>query len=129
MANKRKKKPPSRIKYEQANPVVSTRVTKAIRSRLRELEQSEGVSMADVIKAGLGLIEIKVRAEEEVRREADDKGWERGNEEASNLYAVTYPCSKCGKEMTVYTDEEKKAIRKFMISSGWHHGDCSDPYE
>jgi hypothetical protein len=124
MTSKQRRRSPSRIKYEQANPVVSTRVAREIHSRLRALEQSEGVSMADALKVGLGLIEVKVRAEHEIRQKAYDQGWEKGVEEACNIFMVTYPCSVCGKEMTVSSEEEKKDIRRFMINSGWHHGDC-----
>jgi len=129
MASKQRKKSPSRIKYDQANPIVSTRVPREIHSELRALKHTKGVSMADILKAGLGLYEVKVRAEKEVKQEAYDKGWEKGNEEASDLYTVTYPCSKCGKEMTVENDDEKKAIREFMINAGWSHGDCNDSLE
>ncbi len=80
--------------------------------------------MAEVLKAGLGQFEVKVRAEEKVRQDGFDEGWEKAIEAASSLYAVTYSCSICGKEMTVQTEEEKEAIREFMTSSGWCHGDC-----
>ena len=127
MAEKQKGSSPSRIKYEQANPVVSTRVAREIHSRLRALEQSEGVSMADVLKAGLGLIEVKVRAEHEIRQKAYDQGWEKGIQEACNAFLVTYLCSVCGKEIEVTTDAEKRAIRTYMRQYGWGHADCVDP--
>lgn len=129
MAKKQRGNPPSRKRYETSHPVISLRTDEEIRNGLREAKEKKGMSCVDVLKVGLGLTELTIRAEEEIRQQAYEAGWERGNEVASNLYAVTYPCSKCGKEMTVDTDEEKKAIRKFLTSSGWHHGDCSDPYE
>ena len=129
MAKKQRGDPPSRKRYERSHPVISLRADKEIRNGLREAKEKKGMSRVDVLKVGLGLTELTIRAEEEIRQQAYDEGWEKGIQEAMDLYAVTYPCSKCGKEMTVYTDEEKKAIRKFLTSSGWHHGDCSDPYE
>ncbi len=81
--------------------------------------------MADVLKTGLGIIEVKVRSERDIRQEAYDQGWEKGIDEACDIFMVTYPCSKCGKEMTVSTGDEKKAIRKFMTENGWQHVDCS----
>ena len=128
MSNK-KKKSPSKERYDKNNPVTSFRLSKEDGDFSLAMRKKEGMSHAAVYRVGLGLIKVKVKAEEEVRREAYDKGWEKGIEGAFNLYAVTYPCSKCGKEMTVDTDEEKKAIRKFLTSSGWHHGNCCDPYE
>lgn len=121
-----KKKPPSRKRYEEAHPVFSVRVPKEIDDRIQAVKEKEGLSNTDILKVALGLIEVKVRAEEEVRREAYDEGWEKGVNEAWDLLEVTYPCSKCGEELTVDTEEEKKAIRKFMIDSGWGHTDCTD---
>ena len=125
---RKSKRSPSRIKYEETHRTFSFRVSKELYDRLEAVKKAESLSNTDIVTAGLGLYKVKVKAEEEVRREAYDKGWEKGNEEASNLYAVTYPCSKCRKEMTVTTDEEKKAIREFMVANGWQHCDCSDPW-
>lgn len=129
MAKKHKNSPPSRRKYELANPVVSCRVPREIYDRLQLLRKSAGVSMADVLKAGLSLYEPKVRAEKEIRQEGYDKGYDDGYEKATDsawdLWAVTYPCRKCGKEMVVDAQEEKETIRKVIIASGWGHGDCN----
>lgn len=129
MAKKQRGNPPSRKRYDTSHPVISLRTDEEIRNGLREAKEKKGMSRVDVLKVGLGLTKLTIRAEEEIRRQAYDEGWEKGIQEAMELYAVPYPCSKCGKEMTVETDEEKKAIRKFLTSSGWHHGDCSNPYE
>lgn len=127
MVKKQKGSPPSRRRYEEVNPVASCRVPRKVHERLEAVKKSTGASMAKVLMAGLGLFEVKVRAEEEIRQQAYDEGWEKGVNSTWDLLAVTYPCAKCGKEMTVTTEEEKKAIRKFMIASGWHHGDCNHP--
>ena len=82
------------------------------------------MSNTDILMLALDPIEIKVRAEEEVRQSAYDEGLEKGISEAVELYMVTYPCSICGKEIEVTTDEEKKAIRTYMREHGWGHADC-----
>lgn len=122
-----KRKPPSREKYERENPVVSFRAPKEIYGSLQVVKEKQGKSYLDIMKAGLGLYEVKVRAEEEVRREAYDEGFEEAANIACDAFLVTYPCSKCGKDITVDTEEEKKAIREFMINAGWSHSDCSNP--
>jgi hypothetical protein len=124
MARKHKSSPPSRRKYEQANPVISFRVPKEVYDRLLQVQRS-GVSRVKVLKAGLGLYEPVVRAEEGIRQQGYDEGYEKAADTAFELWAVTYPCRKCGKEMRVDTEGEKKAIREFLIASGWGHGDCS----
>ena len=128
MAKKRRRNPPSREKYEKENPVVSFRVPRTDNDRFIAIREKLGMSHGDVYKAGLGVIEVKVRAEEEVRQEAYDKGWEDGIEAAEGLYAVSCPCSKCGKKKTVTDEDEKKAICRFMMANRWHHADCDDLY-
>jgi len=125
MAQDKKRKTPSRIKYEQSHPTVSFRVSRELYDRLQAVKRAEGKSNTDILKVALGLIEVKVRAEKEIRLEAYDEGWEKGVNSTWDVLAVTYPCAKCGKEITVDTEEEKKAIRKFIIASGWSHGYCN----
>lgn len=128
MAKAKKKKTPSRLKYEQNNPVSSSRIDKQLKETLREIKEKEGLSQADVLRRGTGLVEVKMRKEEEIRQQAYDEGEENGIRMAERVYMVTYPCSKCGKMKAVTTDEEKKAIRDFMVQSGWCHADCNDPW-
>ena len=119
------KKLPSRKRYEEKKPTISFRASRELYDRLQAVKKAEGKSNTDILKVALGLIEVKVRAEKEVRLEAYDEGWEKGVNSTWDVLAVTYPCGKCGKELTVDTEEEKKAIRKFIIASGWSHGDCN----
>ena len=120
----RQRKPPSREKYEQAHPVFSARVPRKIYDRIQEVKKKEHLSNTDILMLALDPIEIKLRAEEEVRQSAYDEGWEKGISEAVELYMVIYPCSVCRKGIEVTTDEEKKAIRTYMREHGWGHSDC-----
>ncbi|MBN2462364.1 MAG: hypothetical protein JXB43_02045 [Dehalococcoidia bacterium] len=127
MAKSKKKKTPSRIKYEQTHRVKSFRISKVLDDKVREIQKKERVSLVDILKAGADLYEVKIRAEEEVWQEAYDKGWEDGVNAAEALYAVKYQCSNCRKKMVVTSDAEKKAIREYMDEHGWCHGDCNNP--
>ena len=49
-----KRPPPSRIRYEKRNPVVSARVSLDLREDLREFQKQYGLSMADILQIGLG---------------------------------------------------------------------------
>jgi len=124
MAKKQKKSTPSPEKSKEANPVVSFRVSRELFDRLEAVKETEGKSNADVLSVGVGLLEVKIRKEKEVRYQAYEEGWEKGNEEACNLFLVVYSCSVCGKEIEVTTDDEKRAIKKYMRQYGWGHGDC-----
>ena len=114
MAKKQRRTPLSRKKYEEANPVVSFRVPEELHDRLRVAKEKEGISYTDARKAGLGIFEVKIRAEEEIRQQVYDEQWEKGVTQARELYVVTYPCSVCGKEIEVTTDEEKVIIRTYI---------------
>lgn len=124
---KAKRKSPSREKYERNNPVVSHRVPKELHDKLQAAKEKQGLSYTDILKIGLGLLEPKIQAEEQVREKAYEKGWEVGFKKAEELYAVSYNCRGCGKKIWVDTDEEKKDIARHMREAGWCHRDCSNP--
>ena len=123
-SHKGKKRTPSRIRYEQSHPTVSWRVSKELYDRLQAVKEAEGKSYTDVLKVGLGLLEVKVSEEEEARSRGYEEGFEEGYEEAESLYKVTYPCKVCRKTMEVTSVKEKEAIRRYMLKHGWRHADC-----
>ncbi len=108
MAKGNSKKTPSRVKYEQSHPTVSFRVSRELYDRLQAVKKAEGKSITDVLKVGVGLLEVKVRKEKEIRDQAYEEGWEKGVAEAAELYSVPYSCSVCGKQTVVTTDDEKR---------------------
>ena len=50
---KSKQAPPSRVRYEAANPTVSARVSQEIKEELDEIRETSGMSLGDILKAGL----------------------------------------------------------------------------
>jgi hypothetical protein len=124
MVSKKRAESPSWIKYDAAKPVISFRTDKELDERLEAVKKTEGKSNADVMRDGVGLNEVKIKSEAKIRQEAYDQGWEKGIDEAFEVFVVTYPCSKCGKEITVDSPEEKKAIRKYMREHRWCHVAC-----
>ena len=61
------------------------------------------------MEVAVGLLEVKAGKEKEIQEQAYEEGWERGIEQATELYEVSYPCCGCGKEIVVDTDEGKKS--------------------
>lgn len=118
-----KKKPPSRIRYEQSHPTVSCRVSKEIYDRLQAIKKTEKKSFADILKIGLGII-TEAKKEKTARQKSYRLGFSKGYAEAEREYKVTYACSVCGRRMTVHWEREKAAIAKYMTESGWAHKDC-----
>ena len=124
MAKGKKKKTLSRVKYEQNNPTVSWRVSKELYDRLLVVKEAEGKSTTDVLRVGVGLLEVKVRKETEVRAQAYDEGYDEGHRDAESLYKVTYPCKICRKTIEVMRVKEKEAIKGYMLEHGWAHAEC-----
>ena len=124
MAKGKKKKTPSRVKYEQKRPTVSFRVSKDLDDRLLAVKEAEGKSSTDVLRVGVGLLEVKVRKEKEVRAQAYDEGYDEGYKDAEELYKVTYLCKICRKTIEVMSVKEKEAIKGYMREHGWAHARC-----
>ena len=124
MLKSKKKRTPSRVKYEQSRPTLSFRIYKDLDERIREVKKAEGMSNTNIVEAGVGLFEVKVRKEKEVRDQAYDEGYDEGSRDAEGLYKVTYPCKICGKTIEVMRVKEKEAIKGYMLEHGWGHAEC-----
>ena len=57
---KGKHKPPSRIRYERAHPVVSVRVSKELCQELKDLSKVTGKTFADFLKEGAGITKKQI---------------------------------------------------------------------
>jgi hypothetical protein len=124
MAKATKRKAPSRVRYEHGHPTVSCRVPREVYNRLQKVKEAEGQSFADILKIGLGILEVRVKEEAKVRKQGYAKGHTKGYAEAESLYKVTYFCSVCRGLITVTTRGEKEAIRQYMQEHRWDHGAC-----
>ena len=120
----RKKKTPSRVKYEQKRPTFSFRTYKELDERIQAVKKTEGISNTNIVEIAIGLLEVKVAKEKEAKRQGYEEGFEKGYEEAESIYKVIYPCKVCRKALEVTTLEEKQAIRGYMLENGWGHIDC-----
>jgi hypothetical protein len=124
MAKAAKRKAPSRVRYELGHPTVSCRVLREVYDRLQVVKKAEDKSFADVLKIGLGILEVRVKEEEEVREQGYAEGYRKGYADAERLYKVTYPCSVCRKMLTVTSGDEKEAIKQYMQEARWGHRAC-----
>jgi hypothetical protein len=115
---KKKRKSPSREKYDNENPTVSARVTEGTRDRLRIVLAKLGMSLADALKVLAGDLEVKTRPIDEARQ--------AGYEEAKNRYLVTYPCSICGNLIPIKSPKAKEAASRYMVEHGWGHAKCHE---
>ena len=81
----KRNKTPSRIKYEQRHPTFSFRTYEELNNRIEAVKKAKGISNTNIVEAGVGLFEVKVKKEEEIRQQAYDEGWEKGIEQAEAL--------------------------------------------
>ena len=49
-----------------------------LRNTIDAIEKAEGVSNTDIVEGAVGLFEVKVRKEQEIREEAYLAGWQKG---------------------------------------------------
>lgn len=126
MVRTAKKKAPSRVRYEQSHPVVSCRVPKDVYDRLQAAKEMEGKSFTDILKVGLGMIEVGAKKEEEAAKLGFIEGHMKGYTEAEHEYKVDYPCNLCGKMLTITSEASKKVVRAYMLEHGWGHRECHE---
>ena len=121
-----RRKAPSRVRYEQSHPTISCRVPLEIYQKLQAVKKAEDRSFTDILRIGLGQLEVKVSQEKEARQQGYKKGYNDGYKRAAALYMVSYPCKKCGKMIAVTDNNEKEAIKTYMLEHKWSHSECSD---
>lgn len=106
-------KPLSKIKYDQAHPTISIRVTQELYKQLKEMRERGGKSLGDILREAL-------RIQSPSTKEAHQRGYNAAKEE----YGVIFKCSVCGGNMTVTGLEAKKAAAQYMREHGWGHTEC-----
>jgi len=121
-----KNKPPSRVRYEQAHPTVSCRISRKIYDRLQIFREIEGRSFADILKVGLGMLEVHAEKKAELAEKGLKAGCKKGYADAESAFKIIYPCNVCREALTVESRDEKKAIRVYMHQNGWGHSECHE---
>ena len=108
--------PPSRVRYEAANPTVSVRISQELKQELEDLKITTGMSMADIFKAGLD----KIQPDAE---EIYERGFRDGYGVAREEFEVFAPCGKCGKaHLSVTGPQMKGAVAQRLF--GWNAKSC-----
>jgi predicted DNA-binding protein len=124
MKEKSKKVPPSRDRYEKANPTVSFRLPKETNDELEIMREKEGKSNADIMKIGMGKLGAKAAEDNKIRDEALLEGYNAGFSDAEKAFKVMYPCNVCSELVVLGTGEEKDAAAQYMLEHGWGHKSC-----
>ncbi len=113
----KKSVPPSRVRYETANPTVSIRIPLALRDELVELKAESGLSMADFLRIGMEKSAPVIGA-------AYQRGLSDGHENGEDEFKVSYLCAHCDRRHSVTTAETKKAVDYQLYKMGWRDPSC-----
>ena len=113
----KKRVPPSRVRYEEAHPVISMRVSKVLYLQLRDIKQMTGKSVADVLREAMG-------AQFDKGTEAWRLGFSRGYKKAQEKYRVNFRCHTCGGTVPIFGQQAMLAAAELMREAGWGHGRC-----
>lgn len=107
---KSKKKPPSRIRYEKNNPVVSFRTKKAWYDEFKAFLKDQGLSIGyffriafEKQKANYERVKEKWYAEGYKQGDLDGykNGYNEGYNQALNEYMISVPCYRCLKPLYI----------------------------
>jgi len=113
------RKSPSRVKYEEKNPMISMRLTSDLKKMLDSLKGDR--SYPNLIKDL-----IKTTGDERTTKMITDarlEGIVEGGKRARKKYEIKYKCAVCGKDMTMYPgDKDHQAAVKAL--KGWSHEEC-----
>ena len=122
--------PPSRIRYNQANPVIGVRVDRATYTRALAVRATTGISFGAVFKDHLGVVEknieqIRSRARMEGKAIAMKIGRREGYNEALAKHGITYACSECEEAIMLAAGSPAAGVASAALEDrGWGHASC-----
>lgn len=109
----KKHKSPSRKRYEETHPTISVRVSEELYVELEALRLNTGKSLGDILREALNK-----------QGPPAENAYHRGYQAAKSTFAVIYPCSVCGEEITISSSQEKNSVVCNMKAKGWGHAKC-----
>ena len=134
--SKKRRTPPSRLRYEASHPTVTVRVSRELYDQLQTLRNEANFSYAEILKTGLDKLEPTAEeayqrgfqdGQEQGGRKRHGDGIKKGWDWAVGMFEVRYYCSRCGrKHLAITTDAEKASAAEAMYDAGWHDPECEE---
>ena len=96
-------------------------------SYFRDKESAKVLSDKDFKNANVKLPAIERLSYENGRKRGQDEGFDDAYNRAREEFEITYPCSVCGKPMTMKPGSEShKEMMDYMKEQGWRHKNCGE---
>ncbi|MFA4837638.1 MAG: hypothetical protein WC749_16430 [Dehalococcoidia bacterium] len=124
MAKSKHKKPPSRVRYEEANPTVSCRVSLEAYAKLKSIKEDQNMSFGELLLIGAGIMERRQADEAKLKSAASDDGYRKGCAVTERRFKISYHCAVCRETIDVTTPDEKKFAAEAFETRGWAHQVC-----
>jgi flagellar biosynthesis/type III secretory pathway protein FliH len=130
-----KHKPPSRIRYEENNPVWSVRMPKEWIEELEAELEVNGQSRRDFLgialeKQSLNAEKIRVawrkKGESQGYEDGLKKGKDKGYNEGMNEWAIWVQCFKCYKQLFIIRDSPDHKYIIEMVQGDLKHSQCPE---
>jgi hypothetical protein len=112
---KKKRQPPSRVKYDKSHPVVSIRVSREMYEEIKSLQDIGGKSLGDILREALDKQEV-----------ITDTAYKNGFNIAKFLFGITFKCNICKQSIMVQDKNLKDSIVDFLESNGCGHSSCHE---
>lgn len=121
----KKSPPPSRLRYEQKNPVIAIRIRRDLHSQLVAIRKQTGQSWADLLEIALKL-QNPVLTPRPPNKSELDAAWKRGWEAAKEEYVVVYPCKRCGDAIELVDPKARLEVAQMLYGKGsFMHDHCT----
>ena len=113
-----RKKYPSQIRYEENNPTITFRVTKAEKELIERIAKLSKRSVSTLVRIKLLDLGKEITSiNNQLKNDAD--------KQAKEKYALLYPCSICGLMLTIRPNSKcHNDIKQYLKENGWRHADC-----
>lgn len=120
----KKPPPPSRLRYEEKNPVIAIRVRRDLHNQMVAIRKQTGQSWADLLEVALKLQKPVLTPRPPNKNELD-AAWRRGWEEAKREYVVVYQCKRCGGTIELVNPKAKLEVALMLWGKGsFMHDRC-----
>ena len=122
MSQKKHRRFPSQIRYDEKHPTISFRVTTEEYEMIKEMAEQEGETIGVLVREALNK---DVKNKTSRYRAGHTTGHNAGYRKAKIEHEIWHYCAICGKRITMLpNDNDHKSMIEMMKEKGWGHASC-----